>query len=205
MNSNYGWHIAETNIFWGEISPCDHVVQIYENDKTFLDLLENYVAGGFKLNECVIVIATRQHLNALHDRLKEDGFNLFELMINDHYIPLDAEETLGKFMVDGWPDENLFKYVIDKLVSKAMQKKQKIRAFGEMVAILWSQGHSGATVQLEHLWNRFCEDKSLCLFCAYPKSGFTEDASTSMSNICGAHARMIDGVGESIVIYKNMA
>lgn len=31
-----GWQIAETSVFWGEIAPTEHVVQIYENDESFL-------------------------------------------------------------------------------------------------------------------------------------------------------------------------
>jgi len=46
---------------------------------------------------------------------------------------------------------------------------------------------------LEHLWNKFCEKESLCLFCAYPKTGFTEDINKSFQDICCAHSKMLDG------------
>jgi hypothetical protein len=204
MNSKYGWHIAETNTFWGEISQCDHVLQIYEDDKSFLDLLESYIVGGLKADECVILIATRQHLNAINDRVKNKGFNLSALTLNECYVPLVAEEMLSKFMINNWPDEDLFTHELKQLISKPIQRNQKIRAFGEMVSILWSQGQGSATIHLEHLWNRFCSEHSLTLFCAYPKSGFTNSTTESLNRICGAHARIIDGVGESSVIYKNM-
>jgi hypothetical protein len=81
--------------------------------------------------------------------------------------------------------------LVTRIIKKARKGNRKIRAFGEMVAILWAQGHNGATVHLEHLWNKFCENESFCLFCAYPKSGFTEDINISMKNICGAHSKVI--------------
>lgn len=29
------WEKTNMQVFWGEIAPCDHVVQIYENDEVF--------------------------------------------------------------------------------------------------------------------------------------------------------------------------
>ncbi len=41
--NNNDWTVASEQIFWGEIAPCDHVVQIYENDEAFLDMLKGFV------------------------------------------------------------------------------------------------------------------------------------------------------------------
>ena len=58
----------------------------------------------------------------------------------------------------------------------------------------------------EQLWNKFCENEAFCLFCAYPQSGFTQDASDSVMHICGAHSKMIAGVakGKTELFYKNV-
>lgn len=191
------WHQEDEQVFWGEIAPSDHVVQIYENDQSFLDLLSGFVIGGIRTDEIVIVIATSAHLAALDERLKLNGFDPFYLKLRDKYIPLDASETLSGFMVDGWPDEMLFNHVVSSILLRAKRNGTKVRAFGEMVALLWAQGFNGATVQLEHLWNKFCASESFCLFCAYPRSGFTDDPRTSMQHICGAHSKVIAGVGKN--------
>jgi hypothetical protein len=68
-----------------------------------------------------------------------------------------------------------------------------VRAFGEMVAILWQQGHNGATVQLENLWNQLHGKNDFSLFCAYPKIGFTQNAAESIQKICACHSRVISG------------
>ena len=206
LSASNDWKQATTEIFWGEIAPCEHVLQIYEDDQVFLDLLAGFVGGGLKAGECVIAIATTAHLIALDERLKQAGFNVFDLKLRDQYLPLNAEETLDAFMVNGWPDGVLFKYLVSNLVAKAKNRNLKVRAFGEMVALLWAQGNSGATVQLEHLWNKFCENEAFSLFCAYPRSGFTQDANESVMNICGAHSRIITGIGKSQkeVFYKKV-
>jgi hypothetical protein len=78
--------------------------------------------------------------------------------------------------------------------SRARQNEGRVRAFGEMVAVLWANGHNGATVRLEHLWHAFCQSEAFSLFCAYPKSGFTQDASTSIKEICATHSKVISGL-----------
>lgn len=196
MNNNQspGEGKAQINIFWGEIAPCDHILQIYENDGEFLETLEGFVADGFRAGDSVIIIATNQHLFALNEKLRNRGFDLFSLTLQDQYIPLSADETLSQFMINGWPDENLFQYLLTNLLLRARKRERQVRAFGEMVALLWSQGFSGATVHLEHLWTRFCGSEKFSLYCAYPKSGFTENANESIAKICGCHSKVISAV-----------
>ncbi len=198
------WSKASADIFWGEIAPSDHVLQIYETDAIFLDTLAGFVGEGIKAGESVVVIATNEHLADLEERFRSVGMHIDHLLNENLYIPLDAEKTLSLFMVDGWPDEALFNKTVSAIISKAKKKGRKIRAFGEMVAILWAQGLNGATVQLEHLWNKFCEKESFCLFCAYPKSGMTNTLTESMEHICCSHSKIVNGSVSSMreVIYR---
>jgi len=115
--------------------------------------------------------------------------------------------VLGTFfsLVNGWPDETAFNQTISSVLTRARGKNNRnIRAFGEMVAILWAQGNIGATVNLEHLWNKFAAKESFCLFCAYPKVGFTEPLSDSIDHICSAHSKMIHGVSPQLteILYR---
>ncbi|MFL5774427.1 MAG: hypothetical protein ACJ75F_14790, partial [Flavisolibacter sp.] len=71
---------------------------------------------------------------------------------------------------------------------------------------LWAQGLKAAAVQLEHLWNKFCQQHELCLFCAYPKTGFTQDINDSIMNICACHSKMIGGSEKQLteIIYTDV-
>lgn len=180
--------------FWGEITPCEHLVQFYQDDSAFLDSLEGFVAGGLMAGDAVIIIATPVHLMSLEVRLTRRGINLAEATATDQYMAFEAENTLARFMRNGWPDETLFHKLVTTLLSRAKTGGRRVRAFGEMVAILWAQGNNGATVQLEHLWHQLCNDEIFSLFCAYPKSGFTQDAAVSVKEICDAHSRMVPAI-----------
>ena len=187
------WENSKVQVFWGEIAPCDHVVQIYENDDVFLNTLENFAASGIDATESVIIIGTEIHLSELNKRLIKRGYNLEELISSNRYFPLNAQDMLAQFMVDGWPDENLFFECINSVIQKATVNGQKIRAFGEMVAVLWAEGKNGATVRLENLWNQLHAKKNFALYCAYPKVGFTQNIHDSAKNICNTHSKIIDG------------
>ncbi|MBA3706217.1 MAG: MEDS domain-containing protein, partial [Bacteroidetes bacterium] len=138
------WKQCKSHVFWGELAPSEHLVQIYENDDVVLDSLEEFVHAGFKAGDSVIIIATEEHMNALNDRLKVHELDLEQLQSDNQYIPLNAHETLEKFMVNGWPDESLFMKMVKDVIGLARGKGNRlVRAYGEMVAILWGQGHNG--------------------------------------------------------------
>ncbi len=200
------WEQSNTQVFWGEIAPCNHLVQIYESDEVVLTALEGFVSSGLETGESVVIIATQEHLDALYKRLTSKKIKLDAFIKNDQYIPINAASMLATFMVNNWPDEVLFTETVRSVVSKARGTSNRpVRAYGEMVALLWAQGHNGATIQLEHLWNKFCETEIFCLFCAYPKSGFTQDVDKSIQHICSSHSKMIAGdvMSATEVFYKS--
>jgi hypothetical protein len=182
---------SSMQVFWGEIAPCEHVLQIYENDATFMESLEGFVRAGFEAGESVVAIATKEHLRTLERRLDAAGLDVRGLKAADRYLALDAEEFLTRFMVNGWPDEAKFKEEIRAVLARARRGNSRVRAFGEMVAVLWAQGHHGATVNLEHLWHRICEEDGLPLYCAYPRIGMTDDLSSSVEAVREAHTRIV--------------
>jgi hypothetical protein len=183
-------HLNEPAVFWGELSPCQHLVQIYEKDTVFLDCLEGFVRGGIEDDEAVIVIATDEHRRALERRLARTGIDLDVARRENRYIDLDAEATLAEFMMEGWPDDGKFQQLVSNLMTRARSGGRPVRAFGEMVALLWGRGHNGATIRLEHLWHTLCLAQGFSLFCAYPKSGFTQDAAASIREICETHSQV---------------
>ncbi len=178
------------DVFWGEMAACDHCVQIYEDDGVFLDALEGFVAGGIRQGDAIILIATPKHLAGLAQRLADNGFDVEAAIGRGQFIACDAKAALSQFMVNGWPDEALFRATVTGLLEQARVHSRKIRAFGEMVALMWAEGQCGATVRLEHLWTELCREQEFSLFCAYPRTGFTQDASAALSEICAVHSKL---------------
>ena len=101
--------------------------------------------------------------------------------------------ALGRFLLENWPDEILFERMVRELVARVKGKERRVRAYGEMVALLWGRGHRGATARLEQLWHRLCRSEELALFCAYPQTALAEDSDNSVRKIRELHARVLAG------------
>ena len=182
-------HLSQA--FWAEMSACEHFVQIYEADDVFMDTLTGFIAGALRQGEGAIVIATPAHRDELRWRLELDGFDVSAAKQNDQLLLLDADETISKFIVNGWPDEDKFVQIVRDILARAGRDGRRVRAFGEMVALMWAKGYCAATVRLEHLWHQLCRKEGFPLFCAYPRTGFTQDTHASLREICDAHSRVL--------------
>lgn len=167
------------------------MVQIYADEGSFIDTLSGFIGDGLRQGDVAVVIATAAHQTSLALHLRKAGIDLDAALADGSFIPLDAATTLSRFMVNGWPDGNLFRGVVDEIIGNARNNGRRVRAFGEMVALLWAQGHQGATVQLEHLWNDVCDSEGLALFCAYPRIGATRDLGDSLAEVCALHSRVL--------------
>jgi hypothetical protein len=180
--------------FWAEVAPCDHMVQFYENVDTLVDALDGFIGAGLESGDASILIATPVHKMLLETRLRERGLDLEALAEEGLYVALDASDTLRLFMRGGWPDAELFHKCVTSILARTNSKGRKIRAFGEMVAVLWAGGQQGAVVALEHLWQDFCKKtQHMSLFCAFPKAGFTKDMNESLDEIMAAHSAVFGG------------
>jgi len=191
MSEIVGLQTTQNPVFWGEIAPCEHVAQFYEHEGVLIETLIGFIGAGLKAGESAIVIATAAHLKALEEGLQDCGVDLVGALVEHRYIALLADEALTRFMVKQWPDDDLFANFVTEVITRARATGRRVRAFGEMVALLWARGDIAATVRLEHLWNQLCKTEEFSLFCAYPKAGFTKDSSKSIREICEAHSKVI--------------
>jgi hypothetical protein len=191
MASSISRPIRDVSDFWGEIAPSEHIAQFYENDAVLIDTLTGFVSGGLNAGESTIIIATPQHLRSLEKCLVDAEVDVVGAILEDRYIALDAEAALASFIVKGWPDDERFESLVNHLLERATVKNRRVRAFGEMVALLWAREDIAATVRLEHLWQKVCKSRSFSLFCAYPKAGCTRQPQASLDEICAAHSRVI--------------
>jgi hypothetical protein len=200
------WIQSKADEFWGQIAPAEHVIQIYETDHIFLDALAGFVGSGINAGDSCIVILTKAHIEGLNERLREHGIHIQSLIDEDRYIPLDAAQTLSSFMVNGRVDKNLFLQNADVLMKRARKNNRSVRACGEMVSLLWQQGNTSATLELEQLWEEYRIKEKFCIFCAYPKNIF-KTVDTPLVHICSAHSKMITGAASQLndVYYQELS
>jgi hypothetical protein len=202
----FDWQQIKINEFWGTVASYGHVLQVYEKEESFINTLAGFVGTGINAGEASVVIATARHLEQLEHKLTSYGLHIGHLKDDERYIPLNAEETLSGFMVNGLPDAQLFHQAITQLFGRAAQRKRKLRAFGEMVALLWARGMHDATHRLEELWNDSFRQQPFSLFCAYPKLGFVRNLEDVKTRICNHHSQLIVDADNSVtdILYKRI-
>jgi DcmR-like sensory protein len=191
VRGSFDFQPSGKSVFWDGIFPSEHVVQIYDDDNVYMDTLEHFTKDGLQSGDGVIVIATPAHLRTLETRLTLSGLNLDAAGAQDRYIPLEAEQVLEQFMVGRTPDKDLFRGIVMGLLTRVRGNGRRVRAFGEMVAVLWARGDQAATGQLERLWHGLCRTESFALFCAYPRAGFAQNEADSIGEICAAHSKVL--------------
>lgn len=150
------------------LSLHNHSVQFYHDDKFLTQSIALFITEGLQANETVIIVATAQHRAELHRVLTPEQITHNKLRF------FDAEEQLSQFMVAEWPNELMFRRVVDGMLGQACQSGP-VRIFGEMVAVLWARGYTWAALRLEALWNKLLEEYPLVLLCAYAMSNLSRD------------------------------
>jgi signal transduction histidine kinase len=172
-----------------------HLAQFYSGDAFLIKSLSGIIGPALRAGDAGIVVATRAHREALARSLKSLKLDLTKLTRHDRYIAVDAPSTLATIMVDGTPDPSLFAKVIGRLLERAKEKSRsksgRVVVFGEMVALLWSQGNTQAALRLEQLWNELADKHSFALYCGYPIHR-NEDMEMFLK-ICREHSDVLRG------------
>ncbi len=177
---------------WTQMHDSEHFVQFYENDEFLIESVSGFVGAALRAGDSSVVLVTPEHSRALQARLIACGVDVIEAAAAGRYVVLDAAQTLSRFMVAGSPEPQRFDESVGGLMAQLSEGGRRIHAFGEMVALLWSEGNRDGAIELEQLWNNLAQSHHFALFCAYPLTGFEgESHSEAFQGICSCHSRVI--------------
>jgi hypothetical protein len=177
---------------WADMSDRDHFVQIYSSEEQIIEAVTGYFVNGIRFHDACILIGTAEHNREIEKLIRPIEPDIDAAIADGSFMILDAHETLSAFTVNGKLDKRLFEKVVGGAVAKARGDRKRLRAFGEMVAILAQDGKAAAAVELEMLWNDLARKQHFRLFCAYPHHTLTHpDAAPHYDNICSAHTHVL--------------
>lgn len=169
-----------------------HVVQFYDSDSFLVETVRDFIADGLRKGEDAVVVATRQHREAIELALSRSGINLEEARAEGRYRSLDAASTLAGLVVGGAVDEGLFEKGMGELIAASAGEARPVRLFGEMVTLLWNAGNVAGAIHLEDLWCSLLEAHPIALMCAYPMHAFSREGDGERFNeICARHSRVL--------------
>ena len=113
---------------------------------------------------------------------------------------VDAD-MLSCFMHDGIPDATKFKDSIVPVIEQACRGRKDcvIRAYGEMVDVLWQRGQTAAAIRLEMLWNQLAQTHSFALLCGYSMGHFYKDV--GQQDVLQQHTHLVSDSGERVTLH----
>jgi DcmR-like sensory protein len=170
----------------------DHFVQVY-SDKDFLyEAVAEYTGTGLRRGEGVIIIARPAHRAGFMRELESGGVAASEALERGQLLMLDADETLGRFTPRGMPDWQTFHALIGGVIAKMRLDYPTVRAYGEMVDVLWQRGERDAAIRLEEFWNDLAKLQTFSLLCAYHMDNLDAAAYKGpLECVCKVHTHLI--------------
>jgi hypothetical protein len=176
-----------------------HAVQFYGSDESLCTTVSSFLAEGLVAQQPAIVIATESHRRRIIEHLCGRLIDCERAVKEGDLLLLDAEETLDLFMVGGMPNGDLFEVNVSRVIEQMINGRKGIvlRAYGEMVDVLWKNGQSDAAIALEILWNKLALKYNFALLCGYSMGSFykqtkhLEDVSAQHTCVVPANASVV--------------
>jgi anti-sigma regulatory factor (Ser/Thr protein kinase) len=169
-----------------------HAVQFYVADAELIEGAGSYLSGGVSSGAVGIVIATESHREAFEAHLRDAGIDVAAERDEGTLVWLDAAATLAGFMREGTVDRDAFFEVVGTVVQAAAATGRPVRAYGEMVALLWEAGNVTAAIDLETLWNELGTQIPFSLYCAYHSESVAGDEhADALERVCRLHSAVV--------------
>jgi signal transduction histidine kinase len=170
----------------------DHAVQFYEHDEYLAGLVADFASQGLAARQPVILIISAEHDTPIREQLALRGVGLSKELASGRLCILDARSTLAKFMDDGMPSPERFRKSVGRVIQRMAEGVPGgVRAYGEMVDLLWREGNGVGALRLEELWNELAETLNFSLLCAYSIKSFHEaDHGAALEAICSTHSHV---------------
>jgi len=169
----------------------DHALHFYEDDTGLATTVATFLGPGFAGADAVISIGTRAHLSAIEQRLRSDGYDVDAARREGRYVSMDAERIIARLLRNGLPTRETFGDVVGQHIERLAETHHNVRAFGEIVSLLWRDGKRHAALRLEELWNESLGYHPLSLICGYAARIVGDETGAEPATIVTAHTRII--------------
>ncbi len=158
-----------------------HAVQFYKDERSLASTVAGFLADGINEGEPAIVVATPAHTSSILRELKVRSVKTHDLRRTGELQLFDARKMLAAFMVNGMPDPLLFRSNVGDVIERICGNRQPcpIRAYGEMVDLLWQEGNENGAIRLEILWNQLASTYEFSLLCGYAVGHFYKETRES--------------------------
>jgi PAS domain S-box-containing protein len=171
-----------------------HAVHFYDTDAALADRVAGFIGAGLLSGGSAILVVTDAHLRLFSARLDEAGCNVDGARASGRLIVFNAQALLGKLTGGAAPDGTRFRQTVGGMLEPMLAglEGKRLRVYGEMVDLLWRDGHHKAALWLEEIWNDLAKARRFELLCAYALAGLGASPSpTDLIDICDRHTHVV--------------
>lgn len=180
-----------------QLKAGDHFVHIYEKIDTLIESVCEYMVPAFVQSEGVILVASATNKKAILTALERRSIDVTKAIVMGQLIVIDAHEMISQFMLNGTIDKLKFQTIAGNIISDLKIKFPIVRAYGEMVNILWHNGNIEATIELEKCWNELATTTDFSLFCGYEINEREKRLKMhNISDVCCHHTHIVTPGGD---------
>ncbi len=178
-----------------------HAVQFYGSDDSLITTVTGFLSEGMIARQPGVVIATEPHRDAIVAQLATRLIDVEKAQRQGDLVLLDADETLDLFMFGDIPDAIAFDAQVGHLFEQVLEGRPTtiLRAYGEMVDVLWKRGRMEGAIRLELLWNKLAARFGFALLCGYSMGNFYKQAAL-FQEVCRHHTHVLDSATNVVVL-----
>jgi hypothetical protein len=186
----------------GPLRATGHAVQFYGNETSLVTTVAGFLCDGLVRGEPAVVIATTAHRSAIEAQLAARLINVEAARLSGDLVMLDAHETLATFLSGDTPDPEAFRRNIGGVIERALRGRRDtiVRAYGEMVDVLWQEGRTDAAIRVELLWNLLATSYGFALLCGYSMGSFYKQAER-LDEICRLHTDVVQPEDSNLAVF----
>lgn len=163
----------------------------YDHDAEIVSAVAAYAHEGLQAGDTILIIVTQDHRMAISASLSDLGIDCAALTQSGRLRLRDARTTLDSHRSDGRLELVGFEEDLRAEVVSATKDGTRLRAFGEMVTLLWEEGSVSGALHLETLWKDVIADHDVGLLCAYPTALLASAGLSDIRETCALHSEVL--------------
>jgi len=177
-----------------------HLVQIYDRnrDSSLIRNAARFMSGGLRNGDSLLVIANSSHLEAFRDNVEGCDSAVRE----GRAAFFNSQEMLGNLMANGHVEWRRFESAVGAALRQVRGSNDAagVRAYGDMVDILWNARQYSAAIRLEQFWNKLLARSPFSLFCAYSMDLLGADLHlSSLDAVLSVHSHLVPAESDALL------
>lgn len=193
------------------MTSCERIIEVSRSTAHFLEFHRpgsrraaegagRFLHGALRRGGIALAIATPRNAAGILAQLDSMGCEPQHHIRDGSLVVRDSAQMLARFSNKDVIDAERFHGTVGSQIREAVERagQAPVRAFGDMVGILWQREERRAAIELERLWIDLQRELGFALFCAYPIDVFgREFCADEVTEIFDTHTHVFPSAGSA--------